>query len=74
MGIGRVYFTQSLVKEALAKFSEVLSSDPQNDSAKLWMARCYISMNDKITAKKLCYEVLAKNAQDSEALELSKGL
>ncbi|HEY1407022.1 MAG TPA: tetratricopeptide repeat protein [Spirochaetota bacterium] len=74
LGLGRVYFTQSLFREAMAQFSDVLKDDPSSNDVKIWIARCALSTGDKAAAKKICSEILAVDKENPGALVLLKDL
>jgi tetratricopeptide (TPR) repeat protein len=74
MGLGRVYYTQSLAREALNQFGEVLKSDPTDITAKMWSVRSFLLVGDKFSAKKICQEILTVDKDNIEAAELSRGL
>lgn len=74
IGLGRVYFTQSLYRESIAQFEDVLKSNPGSIDSKIWIARCNISLGDKAAARKICTEILAADKENAAALSLQKSL
>ena len=67
VGLGKVYFHQSLFREAQAQFEGLLKTKPDDQEAKLWTARCYLSLGDKFLAKKLCQEILSADPNNKDA-------
>ncbi len=74
IGLGRVYYTQSLFRESLAQFTEVLKGNPSSIESKAWIARCSIALGDKGTAKKICEEILAIDKENAAVLSMQKDL
>ena len=74
IGLGKVYFRQSLFKESLAQFEEILKNSPSDNESRIWSARCYISLGDKFSAKKRCQDVLGDDPKNRDALDLIKQL
>jgi tetratricopeptide (TPR) repeat protein len=72
VGLGRVYLTQQLAKEALQQFDEALRNDQQNIQAKILSARAYLSLGDKAAAKRLCSDLLSHNIDNAEIREILK--
>ena len=74
IGLGKVYFRQSLFREAQAQFDALLKAAPDDAEAKLWIAKCYLSLGDKFLAKKLCQEILSADANNKEAAAMAAQL
>jgi tetratricopeptide (TPR) repeat protein len=67
IGLGKVYFRQSLFKEAQVQFEGLLKATPDDAESKLWVARCYQASGDKFLAKKLCQEILSADPNNKDA-------
>lgn len=74
VGLGKVYFRQSLFKESLEQFEGIVKNSPDDAEAKLWSARCYQSLGDKFSAKKICQDILSADPHNGDAQDLIKQL
>jgi tetratricopeptide (TPR) repeat protein len=72
--LGKIYFQQSLFRESIAEFMEVLKLDDKDISAKIWIGKNYKSLGEKDKAKSAWNEALALDSENPEARELLKRL
>lgn len=71
VGLGKVYLTQQLAKEALAQCDEALKIDSQNVPVKILAAKAYLALGDKSNAKKTAAELVSKGVTDKEIKDIT---
>jgi tetratricopeptide (TPR) repeat protein len=68
--LGRIYYQQSLFREALDQFSRALELNEGGISPRIWMGRCYLALGDREKARAVWNEVLARDGANAEAKQL----
>jgi tetratricopeptide (TPR) repeat protein len=71
VGLGKVYLTQQLYKEALAQCDDALKIDDQNISVKTLGAKVYFALGDRINAKKIAADLVSKGVTDKEITDIA---
>ncbi len=68
--LGRIYYQQSLFREAIEQFSGALGLNEGSIPSRIWMGRCYLALGDREKARALWNEVLARDGSNAEAKQL----
>jgi tetratricopeptide (TPR) repeat protein len=74
IGLGNVYYTQSLGRDAVIQFEEADKIDSSNQAVRLMLARSYLLSGDKVKAKPILEQILASDKQNMEVQDLIKSI